>query len=221
MFGLAGDGIEVIREIHAETGGVDGAIDEAAEFTGVVHDGENFLHAPEGEDGDKEGAAPSDGVIDGGDEASDLVDAFLADRARGGAAGRFGDNGVEVAGGEAGAGKGALILKQNVAGEEDAAVLVLNFDGGGAGDMTGAVEGDREFVFLASEVFGLVVGEADKAGFEAVDLGVAEEGAAREFALFFLAEHDAGGVSQHALEDDAAGERHEHGGVWVLAHGDG
>jgi hypothetical protein len=42
MFGLAGDLVEIVRQVHAEAGGEDGAVDQFAEFPGIVHDGEQL-----------------------------------------------------------------------------------------------------------------------------------------------------------------------------------
>jgi len=38
VLGFAGDFVEIIGEVHAEAGGVDGAFGEFAEFAGVVED---------------------------------------------------------------------------------------------------------------------------------------------------------------------------------------
>jgi hypothetical protein len=58
--GLFGDLIEVVGEVHAEAGDVDGALGEAVEFPGVVQDGHDLLHAAEGEDRDQHRAAALD-----------------------------------------------------------------------------------------------------------------------------------------------------------------
>jgi hypothetical protein len=81
------------------------------------------------------------------------------------------------------------------------------------------VEGDRDLVFAALEAFGLSVGEAGEALGEAVDLVVGEEDGATIFGvILLLTDHDAGGVVHHALDQHAAGSRHNDGGVLVLAH---
>ena len=56
------------------------------------------------------------------------MDALLADGPLGRAAGRLRDQRVEVAGGKLRARQGALVLEQDVAGEEDRAVLVVDLD---------------------------------------------------------------------------------------------
>jgi hypothetical protein len=91
----------------------------------------------EGEDGDEDGAAAGDGAVDGVEETADLFLAGDAGHGLAGAVGGLGDDGVDVAGGETRTGDGALALELHVAGEEDAAALVLELDAGGAGDMAG------------------------------------------------------------------------------------
>src|ERR1019366_2721483 len=63
MARLAADFVEIVGEVHAQPGGVDRAVNEAAELSGVVNDGQDLLHAAEGEDGNQEGAAALDGVV--------------------------------------------------------------------------------------------------------------------------------------------------------------
>ena len=218
MPGLPCDLVEIVREVHAEAGGVDRALDEAAEFPGVVDDGQDLLHAAEGEDGDEEGAAALDGIVDALDEAGDLVDAFLAERALGGAAGRLHDDGVEVARGELCARQGALVLEEDVAGDEHLAVLVVDLDGGGAGDVAGRVEDDLDLVLGAADLLGVAEGQAVHALGAAVDVLVGEERVVGDVVLLLLAHHHVGGVVEHALDQHPAGRRHDDGRIRVLLH---
>ena len=185
-----------------------------------MEDREQLLHATEGEHGDEHGAAALDGGVDGVDEAGDFVEAFLALGALGGAAGSLGDKGVEMAGGESGALEHALILEKHVAGDEDVAMLVTELDGAGSGDVAGGVQGNLDLIATAGELFGLSVGEAIHARRAAVNVLVGEVGRVLSLPLGELALHDVGRVVEHALDKHAAGKRHEHGSVWMLAHCD-
>ena len=170
MLGLARDLVEVLGKRHAQAGRIDRAVDDLAEFPAVVDDRQDLLHAPEGEHRDQERAAPLDRVVDRCDETADLADALLAKRTLGGATGRFHDDGVEVTRREARAGKSALIFEKHVSGKEDRAVLVVDLDRGGAGDMAGRVKDDFDLVFLAAKLLGVTERQPGKTPADTVDL---------------------------------------------------
>jgi hypothetical protein len=54
VVGLAGDVVEVVAQVDAEAGAVDGALGQAAGFAGLVEEGEQLLVTAEGEDGDED-----------------------------------------------------------------------------------------------------------------------------------------------------------------------
>ena len=181
---------------------------------------QDFLHTTESENGNEEGAAALDGVVDAGDQAEHFFGATLAERTFGGATRGFGDDGVKMTGGEARAFERALIGEKDVAGKKDGAVFVDEFDGGGAGDVAGGMEHDLDFVFGAAEMFSLIEIQADHAFAAAIDFFVGEKRIIGDVGLFALAHHHVGGIVEHALDEHAAGGRHQHGGVGMLAHQD-
>ena len=183
-----------------------------------MDDREHLLHAAEREDGEEKRATALDGVVNGRNKAGDFVDAFLTDRALGGAARRLGDERVEVAGRKLGTEEGALVLEKNVAGEENLAVLVVELDGGCARHVTGGVKNDFDFVLRAAKMFGMTVREAVEAFANTINLVVGEERIVGDVGLVLLAHHDIGRIMQHALDEHAAGRRHNDGRVGVLAH---
>ncbi len=217
---LARNFVEVVGKRHAHAGGVNRAFHEATKFAGVVDDREDFLHAAECEHREEERAAAIDGIVDGVDQAGDLVNAFFAELALGGAAGRLHDDGVEVARRELRAAEGALVLKEHVPGHEDVAMLVADLDSTGAGDVSGMVQHDLHLVGLALEFLGLEKLHADEARHAAVDLFVREERVIGDVVLLFLAQHDVGRVVEHAIQYHLARMGHDDLGIRVLAHGD-
>ena len=217
---LAADLVEIICEIHAETGRKNREVYQFAEFAGVVDDREDFLHATEREHGNKEGAAALNRVVDAGDQAEHLLGAALAERSFRGAARGFGDNRIKMSGRKTCTFERALIGEKDVTGEKDGAVFVDEFDGGGAGDVAGRVKHDLDFVFGPTEVFGLIEIQADHAFAAAINFLVRKQRIVGNVGLLALAHHHVGRIVQHALDEHAAGSRHQHRGVGMLAHQD-
>ena len=192
VFGLAGDLVKILRQIHAQAGGENGAVDQFAELAGIVHDREHFLHAPEREDRDEVGPAALDRVVDAGDQASELRGATLVDRPLGRAAGRLHDDRVEVPGRELCARQRSLILEEHVAGDEDGAMLVVKLDRRGADHVAGRMKDDLDLFLARLEPLGLTKRDRSKPFRQPVDLLVGEERVVRDVFLFLLPEHDAG-----------------------------
>jgi hypothetical protein len=190
------------------------------ELSGVVEDRQHLLHPAEGEHGDQERAALLDRVVYRLDQADHLGRAGLLGLAQGRAARRLGDQGVEVAGGEARAWQGALVLEKDVSGEEDRAVPVAYLEPGRAGHMARGVQDDLDLVPAAAELFRVAEGDPGQALGDPVDLLVREERVVQYVLVLALAHHDARGVVQHALDQHAARGRHDDRGRGMLAHGD-
>ncbi|MEY4004181.1 MAG: hypothetical protein RLZZ221_277 [Verrucomicrobiota bacterium] len=123
-------------------------------------------------------------------------------------------------GGELRAGQRPLVLKEHVAGEEDRAVLVMDLDRRGAGDVAGRVEDHLDLVLRPAEVLRVAEGKAGEAFRAAVDLLVREERIVRDTVVLTLAHHHARGVVQHALDEHAARRGHDHGRVRLRAEQD-
>ena len=216
--GLAGDLVEIIREIHAESGRVDGAIDDLPEFSGVVNDRENFLHSNQGENGNQKRSAPLDRIVDGSDEARDFMDALFADRPLSHAASRFRNEGIEMPGGEFCAGDRALIFEEHVASEKYSSMLVPDLNSGCARDMAGVMKNNFDFVPRTAKAFGVAELQSRHSANATVDLVVGEKGIVRDVFIFALPHHHVGGIVQHAFNKHAAPNRHDHRRIWMLPH---
>ena len=70
------------------------------------------------------------------------------------------------------------------------------------------------------DFFDVVKRQSDDARRAAVDLVVREERVVGDVGIFLLAHHHVGGVVQHALDEHAAGLRHQDRRVGMLAHRD-
>ena len=66
----------------------------------------------------------------------------------------------------------------------------------------------------------MVEGQADDARRATIDLVVGEERVVGDIGLLFLSHHHVGGVVQHALDEHAAGLRHQNRRVGMQAHRD-
>ena len=213
--GLFTDFIEVIAEVHPESGGEDGATGEASKVAGLVDDLEEFLHAAEGEDRDEATAPAFENRADGIDEAVDFSGAGGFGATGFGATGGFEYEGVDFSGGEVGAGEGALRFKEDIATEDDAAVLVDQFHCGGTDHVPGGVEDDFDLILGLGVDFAafkaLPVELAGKDG----DFAVEEEGEFRDAVFLALAFHDIDGIAQHAGGEEGVGEARNDGGVGI------
>ena len=144
--------------------------------------------------------------------------AGVAGRLLGGAVGRLGDERVEARSGELGTVEDALGGEEDVAGEEDAAVLVDDLHAGGAGEVAGGVKGELDLVARPGELLGVVEAVGEEAGRHAVDLLVGEERVVGDAFLLAFPDHHVGGVVQHPLDEHVAGQRHDGRRVGLVAH---
>ena len=183
-----------------------------------MKDREQFLHAAERKHRQQKRAALGDGVVDRIDEPGDLVHALLAVGPLGHAARRLDDQRVEMSDGEMRALQRALVFEQHVACQEDLAHPVVDFHGGGSGDMAGRVEHELDLTLLALDFFDLLERQADKAADQVFDILVREERIARDAVLLLLLLHHIGGIVQHLLDQHAAGLGEQHRGLGMLAH---
>jgi len=215
--GLPGDLVEVVAEGEPESGGEDGRLHQAPGLAGVVQHREDLLHPPEREDRDEHGAAALPGGVDRLDEPDDLGHPRAAGGPLGGAAGGLEHERVERPGGEFRRAEGALRGEEHVAGEEEAAVLVADFHAGGAGDVSGRVQGELELVVRAAEPPRLAEGLRVEARGAPLHLLVGEQRRLREALRGAFAQHDVDRIVQHPLEEEAAGLGHHHRRVRVRA----
>ncbi len=213
--GLFADFIKVIAEVHPESGGEDRATGEASKVAGLVDDLEEFLHATEGKDRNEATASAFEDRTNGIDKAVDLSGAGGFGATGFGAPGGFEHKGVDFPGGEVGAGEGTLCFKQDIATEDDAAVLVDQFHRSGTDHVSGGVEDDFDLILALGMDFAafkaLPVELTGKDG----DLAVVEEGEFRDAVFLALAFHDVDGIAQHTGGEEGVGEARNDGGVGI------
>jgi len=217
---FARDFVEVVGEIHAQPGGEDGTFDEFAELSSIVNDGEQFLLTAKCEDRDKIGTTALDGGVDTFDQTVDLGQAGFVGGTFRVSAGGFGDDCVEVSGGEFRAVEGALVFEEHVTGKEDGAVFIMQFHAGCSGDVTGWMEDDLDVVFLTVEFFGVSVREAGQSRGAAVDFFVREKRILGDVFFLFLSNHHVRGIVQHALDQHVTGLSHDDRRFRMFAHDD-
>ena len=146
---------------------------------------------------------------------------LLAESALGRAAGGLDDQRVEMPHGKLRALQRALVLKHDVAGDENLPLLVMNFDRRRARDMARAMKRDLDLVFPAAKHLRSSEGQPDKPADETVHLVMREQRVARNVVLLFLLLLHVRGIVQHLLDQHAARLGEQHRRLRVLAHHDG
>jgi hypothetical protein len=115
-----------------------------------------------------------------------------------------------------GAGEGALCFKEDIPAEDDAAVLVNKFHGGGTDDVSGRMQDDFNLVLALGMDFAALEALAIELTGKDGDIAVQEERKVGIPVFFALALHDVDGIAQHAGSEEGVGQTGDDGGVGVL-----